>query len=266
MSRPKRVRMAHIERLLTTLSSRDWAIISSLDRVRLASGLQLERLHFYDLSTRSRSVKRWQVLKRLVDARVLLPFERRIGTSTYGSDKLRYTLDSAGRRLMQLRANAEGLTTVRRPKIPGERFVAHALTVSELYVSLVELSRLGGFVLEEFQTEPRWPSGVGGVLGPDAYVRVNRNGERYSWWYEADLATESLPTMRAKLLAYLDFVQRGQLGPLGVVPWVLIGVPTEARRMAVQRIVNGLPEPASYLFRISLLPEVIGAMIKEFLA
>jgi hypothetical protein len=67
------------------------------------------------------------------------------------------------------------------------------------------------------------------------------------------------------LVAYLDFVQRGQLGPDGVVPWVLVGVPTGARLTAVQRIVNTSAEPADYLFRVAALGDVVGTMAKEFL-
>ena len=104
--------------------------------------------------------------------------------------------------------------------------------------SLVERSRLGGFNLAKFQAEADayWPNGVGGSIKPDAFIRLEREGAADFWWYEADLATESLPTVHGKLLAYLDFVQRGQLGPDGVVPRVLIGVPTSKRRTAVQSL------------------------------
>ena len=267
MSGPRRVRLSHVERLLSTLSPRDVAILDTLARVRIASGSQLERLHFYDLGSRSRQVKRWQVLKRLVEARALLPVERRIGTAAHGSDKLCFTLDSAGLRVLRMRARAEaGNASVRRPRIPGERFVGHVLAVTELYVALSELSRLGGFEVDAFDVEPRWPDGVGGRLGPDAYVRLLRGGEHYSWWFEADLGTESQPTLHKKLAAYLDFVQRGQLGPGSVMPWVLVGVRTEARQVAVQRIVNSLVEPADYLFRVALLPDCVTAIVKEFIS
>ena len=69
---------------------------------------------------------------------------------------------------------------------------------------------------------------------PDAFIRLERDEGADYWWYEADLATESLPTIHRKLLAYLDFVQRGQFGPDGIVPRVLVGVPTSKRQAAVQ--------------------------------
>ena len=263
---PRRVRLGHVERLLKTLSPRDIALLETLALVRIASGSQLERLYFHTLKPHSRSVKRGQVLKRLVEARAVIPIERRIGTRGGGSDKQCYALDSAGLRVLQLRARADGNAPIRRPRVPGDRFVSHTLAVTELCVGLVELSRLDGFQLTAFKVEPRWPDGVSGFLAPDAYVELERGGERYTWWFEADLGTESLPTVQRKLAAYVEFVRRGQTGPDGVVPWVLIGVTTEGRQRAVQQLVNQLPEPASYLFRVGLLPECTMLMEKELIS
>lgn len=263
MMRPARVRMPYVERLTQTLSARDWAIVESVHQLRLVSGLQLERLHFADLSVRSRSVMRWRVLKRLVDARVLVPLDRRIGTAVRGSGQLCYALDSAGQRLVQLRANAETPdAVVRRPRAPGDRFVAHTLAVSELCVALVERSRIGRFTLAGFGAEPAaWTrDGLGGWLKPDAVVHLRSGDVSDYWWFEADLATESLPTLRSKLLVYLDFVARGQVGPDGIVPRVMIAVPTQARLAAVQRIVNALPTPADYMFRVVKLANAAAAM------
>lgn len=266
MSCRARVRMPYVERLWSTLSARDWAIIETAHRLRLTSGNQLERLHFSDLSLRSQSVVRWRVLKRLVDARVLVAFERRIGTALRGSDKLCYALDSAGQRLARMRTNAEaGDGTVRRPRMPGERFFAHTLAISEVYVSLVERSRIGHFRLVDFQAEPAaWvPDGLGGWLKPDGFAQLRCGTVQDYWWIEVDLATESLPTVRRKALAYLDFVERSHLGPGGVVPRVLFGVPSMKRRAAVQHLLNGLPTPADYMFRVAKLSDAVAAMEYE---
>jgi len=140
--------------------------------------------------------------------------------------------------------------------------VAHTLAVSELYVALVERSRIGQFELDDFQTEPAaWVrDGLGGWLKPDAFVRLGTGTVNDYWWLEADLATESLPTLRNKLLAYLDFVARGQLGPDGIVPRVLIGVPDRKRLSALQRVVNTLPTPADYMFRLAELSNAPAVM------
>lgn len=265
MSRQARVRMPYVEQLAATLSARDWAVILTVHRFRLVSGEQLERLHFSNLSLHSQSVVRGRVLKRLADARVLMPLERRIGTAQRGSDKLCYALDSAGQRLVRMRTNAETGGARRRPRAPGERFFAHALAVSELYVSLVERSRLGRYMLDDFQAEPdAWVrDGTGGWLKPDAFAKLRHGDVSDYWWIEADLATESLPTVRSKLLAYLGFVERGQLGPDGIVPRVLIGVPTRARLAVVQRVVNALPTPADYMFRVVELTNATALMEHE---
>lgn len=268
MTGPRRVRLSHIERLTQMLSARDWAIVSTLQRVRLASGMQLERLHFSDLDQRSRSVMRWRVLKRLSDARVLIPLERRIGAAQSGSARLCYGLDTAGLHLSRLRLNVVSPEQrIRRPRLPGERFIAHTLTVTELYAALVEHSRIDQFVLEDFQVEADgyWRNGLGGWVKPDAFVRLRLSAVTDYWWYEADLATESLPTIRSKFMTYLDFVHRGQLGPDDIVPRVIMGVPSRERQVAITRIVNGLPEPAAAMFIIVLLGDVAVILIQELM-
>lgn len=264
--RPARVRMPYVERLAERLSTRDWMILLTLNRVRLATGLQLERLHFYELTGRSRSVKRGDVLKRLTDAAVLAPLERRVGTANRGSAQQRYALDTAGHQLLRLHLNRESLATrVRRPRAPGDRFVAHALAITELYVALVERVRFGTFALGEFQVEGAayWPDGLGGLVKMDAFIRLERGDTANYWWYEADMATEDLSTtIRQMLLIYLDFVQRGQLGPDGVVPKVLIGVPTAKRLAGVQGVIDELPAPADSLFQVAEQAEAARMMVE----
>ena len=199
---------------------------------------------------------------RLADARVLLPVQPRIGTVLRGSAKLCYALDSAGIKLMRLRSNLTG-SRMRRPRIPGDRFVEHTLAVAELYVALAEQSRLGRFTLARFEAELVWPDGLGHWLRPDALAQLRRGPVSDYWWYEADLGTESLPTMRARLLRYLDFVQCDQPGPDGIVPRVLLGVKTERRRCKLQDLVNALPSPAEAMFLVEFLSNVPAAMIKE---
>ena len=267
---PRRVRVSYVEQLMDRLSARDWAILGTLHRVRLATSLQLERLHFSDLTTpASRNRVRRRVLKRLAEARVLATLEQQIGTAQQGSERLSYLLDSAGRRLLQLRADREGLDVrIRRLWEPGEQFAHHILTVTELYVSPVERAQPGAFAVGAFQVEgdAYWPNGLGVQLKPDAFVRLLRGGDAADyWWYEAELAIKSQPAIRAKLKVYLDFVHRGQLGPDDIVPRVLVGVPTEKRREVVQAVVDALPEPADVLFRVALLPEVPQIMIDELM-
>jgi len=66
------------------------------------------------------------------------------------------------------------------------------------------------------------------------------------------LATEAVPTLRGKFLAYTDFANRGQLGPSGVVPRVLVTMPSEYRQQVMSRVVGGLPSPADQLVFVIL--------------
>jgi hypothetical protein len=193
------------------------------------------------------------VLARLVAWRVLTTLERRIGGVRAGSSGLVYALDSAG---VWLSAGTDG-QGIRRSELPGVAFVGHTLAVSELYVSLVELGRAEHVELSEFVTEPRswWPNGLGGWLKPDAYLSLATADYADAWWIEMDMGTEHLPTIRRKVRAYLDFAQRGQVGPSGVMPRVLVSVPDERRRAAVARVIRGLPDPAAELMHVSTAAE-----------
>jgi hypothetical protein len=246
---PARVRMAHVEWVADRLSDRDFDIITTVNQLRLATAVQLERLHFAELSEASRARNRRRVLSRLADWRVLAALERRIGGVRAGSSGLVFALDSAGQGVLRLTANGSD-RPVRRPYTPSLPLLRHTLAISELYVSLVELGRSQGFEVTEFETEPAcwWSNGLGGWLKPDTYIRLSTADNSYTWWLEQDMGTEHLPTIRRKLFNYLDFVERGQLGPGDVVPRVLVSTTKPERRDAIQLMVRQLPEPAGALF------------------
>lgn len=265
-SAPVRVRMFHVEWLLQSLSARDWRIIETVNKLRLVTGLQLERTVFTELTGRSRSVVRWRTLKRLVSLRVLMPLRRRIGGAAGGSAKLAYSLDSAGQWLMQIRANQQGAAVkVRRPGQPGERFVEHTLAVAELYASLEEQARNPSYSLVRFVAEPAawWPNGFGGWMKPDALAVLATERVTDYWWCEIDMATESLTTIHGKLMTYLDFLGRGQLGPDGLMPRVLVATSTDARREAIAGEVARFASPAGQLFLVTTLSEAPARMAEE---
>lgn len=248
-----RVRAADVEWVAERLSERDWAIMETVNRLRLAHGDQLERLFFINLSGRSRVVTRGRVLRRLAGWHALQALPRRIGGAPRGSAGSVFAIDSVGQRLLARRlTSANGSGRVRRANAPTERTMRHTLSVSELYVGLVELTRTAGAGLAVFAAEPAcwWPNGLGGYIKPDAYVVLTMGNVREHTWVEVDLATESLPTLKRKLLTYLDFVHRGQLGPHDVTPRVLVVVPGERRYEDVRLMLDRLPEPASKLFHV----------------
>jgi Replication-relaxation len=254
------VTAARLEAVREALSDRDHAVISDVAALRLMTGAQLERLRFADLAESSRPVVRRRVLGRLVKARVLGTLTRRIGGVRAGSSGLVYALDVVGQRL----ASREGRPT--RPGLPGERFTRHVLAVSQLYVDLVEHTRTEPDVqLEQFEAEPAswWPDGQGGRLKPDAYVLVAGADHSDHYWVEVDLATEHGPALKAKFLTYLDFYNRGQLGPKGVMPWVLVTVPDDKRCSDVVRIIRQLPTESRELFTVALHNDAANAIVRR---
>jgi Replication-relaxation len=237
--------------LAERLSDRDWQVMEAVNRLRLVRGDQLERLCFAALAGHTRAVVRGRVLRRLVDWQVLTMLPRRIGGAARGSSGSAFALGVAGARLCAERQVASAKQQrVRHPNTPTERSIRHTLAVSELYVSLIEQARECGAQIVTFAAEPTswWPNGLGGFLKPDAYSCLGLGNVRDHWWIEVDLATESIPTIKRKLLAYLDFVERGQLGPGNLVPRVLVSGSTEARCAALRSVITRLPTPAEGLF------------------
>ena len=261
---PQRVRAGHVAWVSERLSERDWKILEAVNKLHLVTGWQLDRLFFAGLAGRSRIVTRSRSLSQLTSWRVLHRLPRRVGGAMRGSSVAVYSLGSAGQRLLAQRANGvEKPPFVRNASVPSERFVAHIVAGSELYVQLMQAQRVDRMVLRQFTTEPAvwWPNGRGGWLKPDAFVVTSNGRVDQLWWIEVDRATESLPTIARKLRAYLDFVNRGGIGPRGGIPRVLVSVPSEARRTAVARLVAGLPSPADELFVVAVQDEAVGRMV-----
>lgn len=224
---PQRVRAGHVAWVSERMSARDWEILGTANRLHLVTGWQIDRLHFAGLEGRSRTVTRSRTLARLTRWRILTRLPRRIGGSKRGSSVAIYALDTAGQRLLEHRAAGTSVPArVRKAVVPSERFVAHIVSVSELHVQLVEAERGGTLRLREFVAEPAawWPNGLGSWLKPDAYLVTSNGTVDHLWWVEIDRATESLEAVKRKLRAYLDFVNRGQLGPRGTIPRVLLTV------------------------------------------
>lgn len=244
---PQRVRTGYVLSIEQRLSPRDWHIIQVVATTRLATGRQLEALCFSDLSGRSRPVVRGRVLHRLVRWRVLQPLDqRRIGGSGGGSSSLTFGIDTVGAILSRGHFPPGGKPG-RNQSLPGDRFVAHTLAVTQLYADLsVAVRSNQGVRLDSFTAEPAcwWPDGIGGELKPDAYVGLSTDQVRDHWWIEVDRATESLPTVKRKLLRYLDFARRGQTGPGGVLPRVMVSVHGQQRLESLRRLLPALPAPA----------------------
>lgn len=256
----KRVGIPYTIAIAGRLTPRDWAILDSLYRCRLATGKQLGRLHFavpVPVSRRTRS----DVLRRLVGLRLIRVADRPIGGLPGGERSTVYRLDTAGDLLVRLRRDPKNTRPRRRPGLPGDRFVAHVLTVTELYVQAVEAERGQRFALRDFQAEPAcwWTTSDGTTLKPDAYLRVGNGEISDAWWLEADLGTESIPAVKTKLARYARFAANDGRGPGGVRPAVLITTPGTPRAEAIRtRALPATNDPD--LFCVVALRDAIDAI------
>jgi hypothetical protein len=75
----RRITTAQLATLTDQLSARDRAILADLERVRVLTGAQLQRLHFDPLSHNSRARDRRRILRRLTDLDLVATLDRRIG-------------------------------------------------------------------------------------------------------------------------------------------------------------------------------------------
>lgn len=151
----------------------------------------------------------------------------------------------------------------RAPVTPGKLFLAHSLAIAELYVRLREAERRGELHLASFAVESAaWHTDDrGGVLKPDAYVCIRSADLEDVYWVEVDMATESVPTLKRKLLTYVEFATSGGIGPDGVMPRILLAVPQERRLVAVRGLVDVLPALATELILMILSDSAVEFMI-----
>lgn len=252
---------ARLQALAEQLTPIDWAVLQTLARVRLASGQQLERLHF---AGRPRQARR--TLSRLATWHLAVRLDRRVGGVRAGSHGYIYALARGGQRLLAARA----ATHAQRPPrtwTPGRPFLSHSLLVSETYVRLVEVERAGGLRLLMWTSEPTcWRSftGRGGtrlMLKPDAFVRVGLDSFEDAWFLEVDCATESSTALARKFDLYRQYWTSGQeQARLGVFPRVLWLVPSEARQEQLVEVASRQPAEAWKLFTVRRYEELIQAV------
>lgn len=221
------------------LSDRDHTILTDLQRVRVLTGAQLQRLRFADIAEPSRARDRRRILTRLADHGYVSTLDRRIGGVRAGSAGHVYRLTSTARRLLDMQRDQP---TTRRPRTPGAPFLNHALTVSDIYVMLIEASRINDFCVPTFDTEPAcWQAtGNGTYLKPDAYLVLAASTYKDCWWLEIDRATESRPRIKRKIQAYIDHLTIGGTGPDGIPPRILFITPDTARSHAINTVITTL--------------------------
>jgi len=255
---PRRVTAAYVRELSTRLSPRDYLIIATLRRVRVATARQVERLWFTTSTPLSNARSARRTLRHLVELRVLACLYRPGGGARGGSPGHVFTLDGAGQRL----AHQERHIPSRRPYAVSRAFLDHALEVTEWYVRLVEAERAAGPELLDFQAEPpAWRSFISSagsreVLKPDAFVRLASSEWEDRWFLEVDRGTEHAPALRRQLDRYVRYWRSGQeQARHDVFPQVLWIVPDARRHAELVDVIGRLPAETWPLFRVSMTSE-----------
>lgn len=236
-----RISCARLRLLVDELTPRYTAPLPHLARVRLLSGAQLDRLLAApELSPETVGRVRRRIMARLTALGLVAMLGRRIGGVRAGSAGHVYTLTTAGHRFLALVNNAPPPARKQPSHAPGDLFLTHTLTISGVYVDLIEHSRGGGFHVHTFTTEPQcWhPTGNGAYVRPDAYVIVRTGAIGHCWWLEIDNGTETIPRLRAKIRTYRDFLTSGGIGPDGVPPRVLFTTPDTHRARSITGLVD----------------------------
>lgn len=260
MSKRTYVTTARLAALRTQLRPIEWSLLNDVDRLNVATGQQLRRLHFDDSETGRRLAR--LDLTGLVERRVLARLGRSIGGQRAGSEGWTYALDVAGKRLLSPDQRRQW-----EPWTPDSHHLRHALAVSEMYVQLKELERLGTIELERFDAEPtcwRFYHGPGGaplVLKPDAFVATATTDYLDSWFIEFDRSTESLTLIAAKAKTYARYWQSGREQITeGVFPTVLFVVPDINRKSQLKDVLSQLPAEHSQLFQVATADSVVRLM------
>lgn len=254
-----------IRRLLTLVSARDTAIVSSVGEFRFVTTTHLQALHFSahaSIASARRATTR--VLQRLAALRLIRSLDRKRGGDGGGSSSYIWRLDVAGERLVR---HLNGDTPAHRRRVDdrSEQFIEHSLAVSDMAVAVVSSARAGLFELLDLRSEPAswrsFPSGLGEArtLKPDLAATTASADEEFFWFIEVDRGTESLPTLLRKCTAYTDHWRSGiAQRDLGTYPRVLWLMPTERRAKQLAAAIHADRQLPSDLFTVVPAEDGVG--------
>ncbi len=254
--------------LASELGAREVTPLPHLARVRLLTGAHLDRLLARPGTTHDTTARdRRRIMTRLHNLGLVTTLKRRIGGARAGSAGHIYTLTPTGHRVLATLSNQPCPPHAKKPTTPGTLFLAHTLTISDIYVALHEAARCHTVHVSTFTTEPTcWqPIGHGDYLKPDAYCVLATTTHKDCWWLEIDQATESLPRIRTKCRAYLDFLTHSGVGPDNVPPRILFTTPNTPRTTAIKQIITTLSTQDSNLINTTTHTETTTYLINELL-
>lgn len=225
------------------LTERDVQILEDLERLRLLTTRQIQRLHlpaapFGDHVTASAATRgTTRILTRLEGLKAVSRLERRIGGVEHGSALTIWQLGYAGERFLRLRRGNSDRTQYLEP---GRPFATHTLAVADIAVALREHAGATSFDLIDLETEPScwrpFATATGeATLKPDLFVVTADSATETHSFVEVDLGTEHLPAVIRKCRIYQRYfrtgVEQAQRGLFPAVVW-LVSTTKRARMIA----------------------------------
>jgi len=257
-SRPR----AGVDRLL---SERDREVLLALGKLRMLTGLQVQRLCVADGSPATRARRTRALLQRLADLKLVVRLGRSVGGVRAGSSGYVYGLSGNGQAVLATSGPVGGRR--RRVWEVQPSFMDHLLAITDLYVSLIEADRDGSAELMTFEAEPacwrRFPGGSGEpvTLKPDAFVRLGIGDVELSAFVEIDMGTESAPTIARKCGAYISYYRSGiEQNQHGVFPRVVWLANNPRSLGRISAVLHRLPREVQHLFAIAPTTAAVTAL------
>lgn len=253
-----------LSRLRVSLSDRDLAVLRSMAELRLATGRQLQTLHFdgdHNTTLTAARVCR-RVLERLTDLGVLRRLDRVVGGVRAGSGSFIYSIGPAGQRLLHPDRARQGF------REPSTTFLSHTLAVSGLLASVVAAAKDGDCQLLRYEVEPAcWRNlaayGNNDTLRPDLLLLLARGDMEWHWFIEVDLGTEHGPAVTRKCQQYLRYFQTGrEQAAHGIFPRVA-WLTTTTDRVERLRQVCKETSPDLPLFEVGLLGTPLPTLLPD---
>ncbi len=260
-----------LEQLGVELSERDEELLQHLAQLRFMTSAQIRNLVFHDKRSPSAALRATnREMAKLRSHGIVTALDRRIGGVRAGSGSYVWTLTEGGARLV----GTTGSGRKARLRQPSVTFLEHHLAVTEAVVRLHAATRRTNTTVEAVQAEPEcWrryigPHGSAMYLKPDLAVTTSNHLFDDHWFLEIDLDTEPPSRVVRKCHQYDTYRRTGiEQQSIGVFPAVVWIVPSEARRVQLQRHLEdaALDLRVFIIITLDALPNLVAAGAEHFI-
>lgn len=257
-------------RLARELSKRDLVTLETIGAHRYLSTRQITALVFTGhASTESAARTTRRVLARLERDGLIRSLGRRVGGFRAGSDARIWQLAPAGARILAPEHGRQW-----RTHEPSQRFLDHTLAISDIHIVLRQAvdQQHAKHVRVEIEPESwRRFTGLGGqnrLVRPDLSAVIHGQDKEGAftdrWFIEADMGSESTPTLLNKCRLYMDYyrcgIEQHDTGSFPQVLWVFHGPRADERAHTLQRRILRSPSLEPRLFVCCVVEQLEGAL------